>query len=350
MRTLPHEADSSRRHACKGDSPIFAAERAARRAETPFVPRKLGQYPCERVRLPKSRKAGAASTTMAIACIAFIAAVGCLASAVEAQQATVTTPFHSSSNSFFEQIGTQWGVRGPNFHFQFGGGPGMGRPAFGNPDPTAGIRSGWAWQSGPWSADFNFIAAQGNRSSMISQAPSVTLPQGGTGFFSDTSQSPFVIGFVPVVGGAPQLPFSPVSLPAGFGLPYSNVGPAYPEQGNPRVQAMLQARAEGGRPAERAAPGNPRTTVEPERAPGPPAPGRPSTAEAAAPSVAEARLMHQQEQAAAQGEAMQLLERGITAEESGKAGVARIYYRMAADRAEGPLREQIEARLNGLSP
>lgn len=270
-----------------------------------------------------------------------------------AQQVTTTTPFQAQNQSFFEQIGTQWGVRGPNFFFQFGGG-GMGRPAFGNPDPGAGIRGGWGWQSGPWSGDFNFIAAQGSQRSSVTQAPSITLPSGGTGYFSDTSQSPFVISYIPVVGGAPHLPFGyPMALPGGFGLPYPGVGAVYPQQGNPRVQAMLRAGAEGGQPAELSLPRDRDPAVEPAepqqaRAAGPV--GQPSTAAAAAPSVAEARLMHQQEQAATNREAAQLLERGITAEESGKSGVARIYYRMAAQRAEGALREQAEARLNGLTP
>lgn len=281
-----------------------------------------------------------------------------------AQQTTVTTPFHSNSSSFFEQIGTQWGIKGPNFSFQFGGG-GMGQPPFGNPDPSAGIRSGWAWNSGPWSGNFNFIAAQGSRTGMVSQAPSITLPNGGTGYFSDTSQSPFVIGFVPVVGGAPYLPYGyPTVPPSGFGLPYRGVGAVYPEQGNPRVQAMLRANAAGVPSPELAIPEAPRAAAIPaEPAPAEPVAaevatnisasppsGRASSAAVAAPSVAEARRMHEQEQAAASREAMQLYERGITAEESGKPGLARVYYRMAASRSDGALRDQIEARLSALAP
>ncbi len=282
----------------------------------------------------------------------------CTPATTFAQQVTTTTPFHSSSTSFFEQIGTQWGGSGPNFNFQFGG-AGMGQPPFGNPDPAAGIRSGWAWRSGPWSGNFNFMAAQGSRSSMVSQAPSITLPQGVTGYFSDTSQSPFVISYIPVVGGAPNIPFATqVAPPAGFGVPYSGVGPATQEGGNPRVQAMLRARAEGEplperaprrNPAPRSEPSRPEP-AQPERAPAAAPPVQASAAAAAAPSVAEARRMHQQEQATMNQEAMQLFERGITAEESGKPGVARIYYRMAAKRAEGEARRQIETRLRGLSP
>ncbi len=34
---------------CEGDSPIFAAETVDHWERTPFVPRKLGQSPCERL-------------------------------------------------------------------------------------------------------------------------------------------------------------------------------------------------------------------------------------------------------------------------------------------------------------
>ncbi len=306
-----------------------------------------------RVSLPRQQAVVPPWTAIVLACIAVVAVIACTDAQVQAQQTTVTTPFHANSTSFFEQIGTQWGVTGPNFNFQFGG-AGMGQPPFGNADPSAGIRSGWAVRSGPWTADFNFVAAQGSRSGMVSQAPSITLPNGVPGYFSDTSQSPFVVSYIPVVGSAPQLPFATmVAPPVGFGNPYSGMGPSHAEQGNPRVQAMLRERAAGGQPPDRAPPRNPTAApapAEPERAPAPAALHGASTAAAAAPSVAEARVLHQQEQAAANGEAMQLLERGITAEASGKPGVARIYYRMAADRAEGPLREQVEARLHGLTP
>ena len=298
-----------------------------------------------------------------------LAAIAWTAASVSAQQTTVRTPFHSNSSSFFEQIGTQWGIKGPNFSFQFGGG-GMGQPSFGNPDASAGIRSGWAWNSGPWSGNFNFIAAQGSRTGMISQTPSITLPNGGMGYFSDTSQSPFVIGFIPVVGGAPFLPHGyPMGPPSGFGLPHPGVGAVYPERGNPRVQAMLRANASGEPSPELAIPEAPRMAAIPaepapaEVAPAEPPPaelatsvpasppsGRASSAAVAAPSVAEARRMHEQEQAAASQEAMQLYERGITAEESGKPGLARVYYRMAASRSDGALRDQIEARLSALAP
>ncbi len=294
------------------------------------------------------------------ACTAAVAVLG-FAGSLWGQQATITTPLHTNSSSFFEQMGTQWGVNGPGFTFSFGGG-GMARPGFGNPDPSAGIRSGWNWQSGPWSGYFNFLAAQGNSTSTVSQSPSITLPNGGTGYFSDTSQSPFVIGFMPVVGSASYLPYPsygyPLAPPAGFGFPYSGAGPVYPQQGNHRVQAMLRANAARDAGAEVDLPP---AAPMPEDAPVAAVPAEPegiaaaaadrvSTAALPAPSVAEARRMHEQEQAAVNREAMQLFERGVTAEQSGKTGVARVYYRMAAQRSDGDLRAKIEARLASLTP
>ena len=74
-----------------------------------------------------------------------------------------------------------------------------------------------------------------------------------------------------------------------------------------------------------------------------------SSAGRAVPSVAEARRMHQLEQAARNDEALVQFERGLAAEESGKPGVAKIYYNMALKRADGELRNRILARLEAVS-
>ncbi len=66
-------------------------------------------------------------------------------------------------------------------------------------------------------------------------------------------------------------------------------------------------------------------------------------------SVAEARADRQRQQATRASEAADFFQRGQKAEAAGKAGVARIYYQMAARRATGELKEQIAARLGGLS-
>lgn len=72
-------------------------------------------------------------------------------------------------------------------------------PQFGGFDATAGAQLGFAILS-EIEAFFFINAAQGDRRSNVMQAPKVTLFNGQQAFVSDTSQSPFVISVVPVVG------------------------------------------------------------------------------------------------------------------------------------------------------
>jgi hypothetical protein len=71
------------------------------------------------------------------------------------------------------------------------------------------------------------------------------------------------------------------------------------------------------------------------------APGKDSPAVA----IQQIRAERQQQQEALRAEAEQLLQRGASAEQLGKAGVARIYYQMVARRASGQLKEKALARL-----
>jgi hypothetical protein len=70
-----------------------------------------------------------------------------------------------------------------------------------------------------------------------------------------------------------------------------------------------------------------------------------STAGQPALSVAEARRLHQQEQAAADGEMAALMERARALEEDGKPNVAKIYYQRIARHGSGELQRQAAARL-----
>ena len=72
-------------------------------------------------------------------------------------------------------------------------------PQFGGFDATAGASLGFAVLS-DIEAFFFINAAQGDRRSNVLQAPKVTLFNGQQAFVSDTSQTPFVISVVPVVG------------------------------------------------------------------------------------------------------------------------------------------------------
>jgi len=361
-----------------------------------------------------------------------LAALGLLwlaASAAPAQQVTVTTPFHAVNDSFFERIGG-------NFNFNINPTPGVGGPgmAFGRPDPNAlpgvlparnvmdfdrgrgvvvglaapgvftpdlaipfrqngfglaipqfggfapgaGMTSGFQVRGPKGNASFFWEASQGSRQSLVSQAPSVTLTNGYPGYFGDTSQSPFVVGLIPVVGGLSD------TFPIGPWPCYTTGCPPYltapllqgMPQGNPRVQAMLRQAAVGNR-ALNDDPSDPLLAGLPGGGPAPPrgagrqaddgldagggavaqvdpaaqslAAAQSSAAGRAVPSVAEARRLRHLEEAARSDEAQGLYERGLTAEEGGKPGVAKIYYNMALKSATGEFRDQILARLNALS-
>jgi general secretion pathway protein D len=76
---------------------------------------------------------------------------------------------------------------------------GLAVPQFGGFDATAGAQLGFAVLT-DLEAFFFISAAQGDRRSNVLQAPKVTLFNGQMAFVSDTSQSPFVISVIPVVG------------------------------------------------------------------------------------------------------------------------------------------------------
>ncbi|HUT14162.1 MAG TPA: hypothetical protein VMY42_26995 [Thermoguttaceae bacterium] len=315
-----------------------------------------------------------------LAAVLVCTGLGLFAADAPAQQVTVGTPFHSIGDSFYERFGTHWGLNWDNGFMTFGG-PSMATPQFGKFDPSAGLNSGFAFRRNGVSGFFNWSAGQGFQQSFVTQTPSVTLTNGYPGFISDTSQSPFVISVIPVVGGYPMASTFPSSpyYPSYYD-PYAMGNPmmAVPvPQVNPRVEAMRRQMAEAqqavaGNAAERAAmaAGNPPPAV-PGPAPkaendldrvggngasaaevdgpaGKLAAAQASSAGQAVPSVAEARRLHQQEQAAQSEQAVALFIRARTAEESGKPAVAKIYYGMAAESATGELRDRIDARLGAL--
>ena len=72
-------------------------------------------------------------------------------------------------------------------------------PQFGGFDPTQAATLGFAIMS-DIEAYFFITAAQGDRRSNVLQAPKVTLFNGQTAMVSDTSQTPFVMSVIPVVG------------------------------------------------------------------------------------------------------------------------------------------------------
>ncbi len=66
-------------------------------------------------------------------------------------------------------------------------------------------------------------------------------------------------------------------------------------------------------------------------------------------SVAELGAQHRRDEQMREEEARGWFERGQNAEAAGKANVARVYYQIAARRAEGGLKDQIAARLEAVT-
>ena len=299
---------------------------------------------------------------------------------VTAQQVTVSTPYHSLSDSFYENMGTSWGLSGPNWSFRFGGSPTQAAPQFGGFDPNTGANVGFYRRSGGIGGFFNGNWSSGYRQSFVSQVPSVTVQNGVPGFIADTSQSPFVVGFVPVVGFPPPAgirpmqPFGPsmAASPgdAGVGrdavisaleraraereqraqIDRQNAAQAEVARMNPPAGPNLQPRGGaddltliGGAPPAASLAEAP--ADEPARKL---AAARTSSAGRPAPSVEDARRLHAAERTGQKDDALVYEELGRNAEAKGKPNVAKVYYQMAARRSSGELRQRILSRLNAL--
>ncbi len=138
------------------------------------------------------------------------------------QQVKIGTRFTTLNDSFYERIGVGFGfnIRGadpaggrgvigldplgqptPNGDIQFRqGGVGSATPPFGGHDPASDGTVGFATSGSEGGLLFNFFGGQGSTRSLVTQEPVIVIPNGGNGTFSDTSQTPFVTGVIPVVG------------------------------------------------------------------------------------------------------------------------------------------------------
>ena len=344
-----------------------------------------------------------------------LAALGGFAADSLAQQMTIATPFQTNADSFFERMGldfaltltmnnknpaaagytpiidpatglatlsrapgsgtsvvgllnvgnnpAQTGLFAPDLGIAFRQGSfGQALPQFGGmPNPSPGLGANWAIAGPRMQLNFGLSLAQGNKRSSVTQTPVVTTMNGQPGFVYDTSQTPFVISAIPVLGGLPV--FGPMGMPNSMCVPPLAAG-------NPRIQEMLRgARANGdgaSAPAVQVGPGPVAGPLPKPAAAGqnlnpaglaPPAePGiadrlvrrKTDSAGRAAPSVAEARRLHQQEQDARNDQLEAVMERARAAEEDGKPGVAKIYYQRVAREGAGPLRQQALERLDAL--
>ncbi len=299
---------------------------------------------------------------------------------VQAPQAGISTPFHNGGDSFFENFGVNFGFNipapggGPNavvgltpagaispngINLQQGGAA-AAVPPFGGFVPGTGATTGFRVLSPLGNASFGFNASQGNTRSMTSQSPSVTVQNGFPGFFSDTSQRPFVTSIVPVVGGFAggaqplyTMPAAPSAVDSFGTSALAERLSRWKEKTGPRV-----APVDGVGPAHAGAIANgpdPFAAVLGQSAH---ASGHASTREASDPfshALAAARqssagqpaagvkqIVAEQaaEDHAMETELREILGRAEEAVAMGKPNVARIYYQQLARRATGDLKRQ----------
>ena len=134
-------------------------------------------------------------TTLAAGLLAILA----VAAPSQAQQFTAATPFHTLHDSFFENQSITWAgnYRGVNFSF---GSAALSTPQFGTPNNSAGLTTNFGYFNKYGQIAFGLNFGQGSNQTSVTQTPSVTLMNGQQAFVSDTSQTPFVISVIPVVG------------------------------------------------------------------------------------------------------------------------------------------------------
>jgi hypothetical protein len=277
---------------------------------------------------------------------------------------TIGTPLHQTNNGFFEQIGGNFNAQGQNwfFHENLGG-----APAFGGATPGAGLNTGFGFQFPGGSGSFNLFAGQGSTSSMTSVAPSVTVMNGATGAVFSGSQTPFVIGVIPVVGERslpPPAPWSGNPLQERLSrMREAGAASAGIREGSPAQRALAERQAQNAEQAGQQAGAGQRARSSPKanaeavasaQFGGGDSGGAGSGAarQSAPASVAELKAMRAAAEAATesaeQREAERLAARAGEAEAAGKPAVARIYYQQAARRATGPLKEEWAARATAL--
>ena len=75
--------------------------------------------------------------------VVFSALVWLAADTAAAQQTTIGTPFRGIGDNFYENIGSNWSLRGPGWFFNFGG-PSVTAPQFGGFDPNNQAQLGFA--------------------------------------------------------------------------------------------------------------------------------------------------------------------------------------------------------------
>ena len=311
-----------------------------------------------------------------ISIAAFVTFAGFVSAADAQVMITQEFPLQSNRESFFEYTGMNWNLRGPNFVASFGQ-PLQGAPAFGNFNPNAGIQTGFAFGNRRFQGGFNFNFAQGVSRSSTSVTPVINSLNGYPASIQAGVYRPFVLGLQPVVapgfGGVGG--FGGFNI-GGFGFnPYNgglynggiynggfNNGGFYsvPQYGLPQTAGYRQV------PYETPLTGVIRRLEERSGSL-----DRATVAKSATPKVDENResvaLRYFRtsggtlpaapvEQSAVndapvddgQEVAQKLFQKGLTAEKSSKTGTARMYYRLASNKATGKLKRRIVLKLSQL--
>jgi hypothetical protein len=279
---------------------------------------------------------------------------------------TLGSPFQSSSDGFFENVGVNFGFNIPGGSASGGGssvvglspqgmfnpgginfgqgGAGAALPPFGGFTPGSGSSFGFTINTGRGSASFSITADQGSSRSLVSQSGSLTLMNGGTGSISATSLRPFVTSVTPVVGGFAGAAQPQFTMP-GFAPPVSDFGTSalgerlqrLGDSTGPRSGSGGAGGVDLGAPAVR-------DDAKPAAAADPVSrdlvAARDSTAGRPAAGIAEIRAQQAAEDQAADVELRQILAHAEEAMAAGKPNVARIYYQQLARRATGSLKQQ----------
>ncbi len=151
---------------------------------------------------------------------------------LEAQLIRVSQPLTSTSDSFFNRTGIQFGmsfagnsrIRGYNAAGQITpnidisqNSIGSTIPPFGGYDPNAALRTGFAVIGGNGGFSLGLVAGKGNTRSLVSSTPSVTMFNGQSGSIFSGQLRPFVTGITPVIGNSSGVGMvRPLGLPQGF--------------------------------------------------------------------------------------------------------------------------------------
>lgn len=277
-----------------------------------------------------------------------------------AQQVQLTSPLQTINDSFYENFGfggIHMGRGGPGGGWHLNTGPANSTPPpFGGYDPAADARFGMQF-GGPFGLGFNMLAGQGSTRSNTVTAPTIVIPNGGTGSIFSGSIRPFVTGVIPVVGNAQYGPMMPMMAPQPSVSPLAE-RVAQLQQQQAATQAAAGA-APGPVPAVQPAPpargdrplvinGGPLAAQAPAGRSATSASDNDSTANHGDLSVAEIRRQQAARDATQLEEIQARIEKARGLEETGKPGQAKIYYQQAATRADGELKKQLLEKIRSL--